>query len=103
MEQQTVRRAARWGLTPGTTAPISLGLAALAAVWFSDATRAGAVAGALLLAATVVLARVDARLARAGAATRRQVWRSALLRRTEEAIVYAGLAAEAAAAPAGPL
>ncbi|WP_026403676.1 MULTISPECIES: hypothetical protein [Actinomadura] len=107
MEQQTVRRAARWGLTPGTTAPISLGLAVLAAVWFSDAARTGAVAGALLLAATVVLARVDAALARAGAATRRQVWRSALLRRAEEAIVYAGLAAGAAAGPAaggaGPL
>ena len=102
MEQQTVRRAARWGLSAGTTAPISLGVAALAAVWFSAATRAGAVAGALLLAATVVLARVDARLARVGAAAPRQVWRSALLRRAEEAMVYAGLAAGAATGTVSP-
>lgn len=90
------------GAHSGTTAPISLGVAALAAVWFSDATRAGAVAGALLLAATVVLARVDHRLVRAGAAEPRQVWRSALLRRAEEALVYAGLAAGAATAAASP-
>ncbi|WP_262402263.1 hypothetical protein [Actinomadura sp. CNU-125] len=83
MEQRTVRRAARWGLTPATTAPISLAVAGLAAVWFSDATRAGAVAGALLLAVTVVLARVDARLVRVGAAEPRQAWRSAVLRRAE--------------------
>ncbi|TDD29709.1 hypothetical protein E1287_30440 [Actinomadura sp. KC06] len=67
--------------TPDTVSAISLAFAVLAAVWFSDGTRGGLIAGALLLCASLVLGafRPDGVLDRAG-----------------EFAVYAGLTAGAA-------
>ncbi|MFI0405054.1 hypothetical protein [Actinomadura sp. 3N508] len=71
------------GLAPDTVSAISLAFAVLAAVWFSDGTRGGLIAGALLLCASLVLGtfRPDGVLDRAG-----------------EFTVYAGLTAGAAGA-----
>ncbi|MFI0367169.1 hypothetical protein ACH35V_04775 [Actinomadura sp. 1N219] len=69
--------------TPDTVSAISLAFAVLAAVWFSDGTLGGLIAGALLLCASLVLGafRPDGVLDRAG-----------------EFAVYAGLTAGAVGA-----
>ncbi|TDB90086.1 hypothetical protein E1264_06030 [Actinomadura sp. KC216] len=69
--------------TPDTVSAISLAFAVLAAVWFSDGTRGGLIAGALLLCASLACGtfRPDGVLDRAG-----------------EFTVYAGLAAGATGA-----
>ncbi|MEV4008157.1 hypothetical protein AB0K37_38745, partial [Actinomadura sp. NPDC049753] len=59
---------ARWagerGITAGAVSASSLALAGLAAVWFSAGARGGLVAGAPLLAASLVLGQAGARLGR---------------------------------------
>ncbi|MBX6768387.1 MAG: CDP-alcohol phosphatidyltransferase family protein, partial [Actinomadura rubrobrunea] len=97
-----VRWAARRGLTPTTVTWMSLGMGMLAAVWFSAGTRAGLVAGAVLLYAAFVLDCVDGRLARF---TRRRsalgAWLDPLCDRVKEFAVYAGLAVGAVIAGHG--
>ncbi|MFD0537835.1 hypothetical protein ACFQY7_32925 [Actinomadura luteofluorescens] len=89
---------ARWagvrGITARAVSASSLALAGLAAVWFSAGVRGGLVAGALLLAASLVLGQ-------AGAGLRRRASPSAarpdtVIDRAGELAVYAGLAAGAA-------
>ncbi|MGI5419573.1 hypothetical protein [Actinomadura luteofluorescens] len=88
---------ARWagvrGITARAVSAASLALAGLAAVWFSAGVRGGLVAGALLLAASLVLGQ-------AGAGLRRRASPSAarpdtVIDRAGELAVYAGLAAGA--------
>ncbi|MES9543938.1 hypothetical protein [Actinomadura sp. NPDC000600] len=91
---------ARWaderGLTAGAVSASSLALAGLAAVWFSDGARHGLVAGALLLAASLVLGQAGAVLGRR--ASPFAVRPDAVLDRVKELAVYAGLAVGAAGA-----
>ncbi|WP_214109905.1 CDP-alcohol phosphatidyltransferase family protein [Acrocarpospora catenulata] len=88
-----VRLAARIGLAPNSVTGISLGLAALAAVWFSAGDRQGMVAGAAALYLSFVLDCVDGQLARY---TRRfsplGAWLDATFDRAKEFLVYLGLA-----------
>ncbi|MEV3924086.1 hypothetical protein [Actinomadura coerulea] len=90
---------ARWagerGITSGAVSASSLALAGLAAVWFSAGARGGLVAGALLLAASLVLGQAGAGLARR--ANPFALRPDAVLDRVGELAVYAGLAAGAAA------
>ncbi|MEU9841260.1 hypothetical protein AB0C69_18780 [Actinomadura sp. NPDC048032] len=90
---------ARWagerGITAGAVSASSLALAGLAAVWFSDGARGGLVAGAPLLAASLVLGQAGAGLGRR--ANPFAVRPDAVLDRVGELAVYAGLAAGAAA------
>ncbi|MEU8120930.1 hypothetical protein AB0C21_19655 [Spirillospora sp. NPDC049024] len=91
---------ARWaderGLSAGAVSASSLALAGLAAVWFSDGARHGLVAGALLLAASLVLGQAGAVLGRR--ASPFAVRPDAVLDRVKELAVYAGLAVGAAGA-----
>ncbi|MGK5559058.1 CDP-alcohol phosphatidyltransferase family protein [Actinomadura kijaniata] len=97
-----VRLAARRGLTPNTVTCMSMGVAALAAVWFAAGTRTGMVVGAVLFLLSFVLDCVDGQLARY---TRRSsplgAWLDAVLDRAKEYAVYAGLAVGAGAAAVG--
>ncbi|GGQ04218.1 hypothetical protein BKA00_004578 [Actinomadura coerulea] len=90
---------ARWagerGITSGAVSASSLALAGLAAVWFSAGARGGLVAGAPLLAASLVLGQAGAGLARR--ANPFALRPDAVLDRVGELAVYAGLAAGAAA------
>jgi hypothetical protein len=94
-----VRWADERGLTAGAVSASSLALAGLAAVWFSDGARHGLVAGALLLAASLVLGQAGAVLGRR--ASPFAVRPDAVLDRVKELAVYAGLAAGAAGGAAG--
>jgi len=77
---------------------MSIGLGALAAVWFSAGTRAGAILGAALLVAAFVLDCVDGQLARyVRGQTSFGTWLDGAGGRLTEFAVYAGLAAGAAA------
>ncbi|WP_149259100.1 DUF5941 domain-containing protein [Actinomadura sp. K4S16] len=89
-----VRWADERGLTAGAVSTSSLALAGLAAVWFSDGARHGLVAGALLLAASLVLGQAGAVLGRR--ASPFAVRPDAVLDRVKELAVYAGLAVGAA-------
>ncbi|RJL30512.1 CDP-alcohol phosphatidyltransferase family protein [Bailinhaonella thermotolerans] len=85
--------AARLGLTPNAVTGISVGLAVLAAVWFGAGTRAGLIAGAVLVYLSFVLDCVDGQLARY---TRRfspmGAWLDATFDRVKEYVAYVGLA-----------
>ncbi|GAA4205786.1 hypothetical protein GCM10022252_66880 [Streptosporangium oxazolinicum] len=88
-----VKPAARLGLTPNAVTGISVGLAALAAVWFSVGTRSGMVTGAVLLYLSFVLDCVDGQLARyTRAFSPLGAWLDATFDRVKEYAVYLGLA-----------
>ncbi|WP_030451292.1 CDP-alcohol phosphatidyltransferase family protein [Herbidospora cretacea] len=89
-----VVKAAAWlRLTPNGVTGISVGLAAMAAIWFSTGTRAAQLAGAVALYLSFVLDCVDGQLARY---TRRfspiGAWLDATFDRVKEYVVYVGLA-----------
>ncbi|MEV0666939.1 hypothetical protein ACIBI3_27165 [Actinomadura luteofluorescens] len=94
---------ARWaggrGITAGAVSASSLALAGLAAVWFSAGVRSGLVAGALLLAASLVLGEAGAGLRRRASPFAARP--DAVLDRVGELAVYAGLAAGAAESGGG--
>ncbi len=95
------RYLARWAagrrLSPNAVTGMSIGLGALAAVWFSAGTKAGVILGAALLFAAFVLACVDGQLARyVRGQTAFGTWLDAVGGRLTEFAVYAGLAAGAA-------
>ncbi|MEV8633762.1 CDP-alcohol phosphatidyltransferase family protein [Streptosporangium sp. NPDC051023] len=88
-----VRLAAALGLTPNAVTGISVGLAALAALWFSAGTRPAQIAGAVLLYLSFVLDCVDGQLARyTRAFSPLGAWLDATFDRVKEYIVYVGLA-----------
>ena len=92
--------AARRRLSPNAVTGMSIGLGALAAVWFSSGSRAGMILGAALLVAAFVLDCVDGQLARyLRAQTQFGAWLDAVGGRLGEFAVYAGLAAGAAVSP----
>ncbi|MEU3163366.1 CDP-alcohol phosphatidyltransferase family protein [Streptosporangium sp. NPDC006930] len=81
------------GLTPNAVTGISVGLAALAAVWFSEGTRPGLIAGAVLLYLSFVLDCVDGQLARyTRTFSPLGAWLDATFDRVKEYAVYLGLA-----------
>ncbi|GGM87397.1 hypothetical protein GCM10010106_38340 [Thermopolyspora flexuosa] len=88
-----VPAAARAKLTPNAVTGISVGFAAIAAVWFSAGTTAGLLAGALAYYLSFVLDCVDGQLARF---TRRRTalgaWLDTVCDRGKEFGVYAALA-----------
>lgn len=96
------RWAARRRLTPNVVTSISMGVAVLAAVWFAAGTRAGMIAGAVLLYVAFVLDCVDGQLARY---TRQfstlGAWLDATFDRAKEYVAYAGLAVGSTAAAVG--
>ncbi|AWS40839.1 CDP-alcohol phosphatidyltransferase family protein [Streptosporangium sp. 'caverna'] len=88
-----VRLAAQSRLTPNAVTGISVGLAVLAAVWFSVGTRPTQVAGAILLYLSFVLDCVDGQLARyTRAFSPLGAWLDATFDRVKEYAAYVGLA-----------
>ncbi|MBB2909671.1 phosphatidylglycerophosphate synthase [Streptosporangium becharense] len=88
-----VKAAARLHLTPNAVTGMSVGLAALAAVWFATGTRPALVAGAVLLYLSFVLDCVDGQLARyTRAFSPLGAWLDATFDRVKEYVVYVGLA-----------
>ncbi|ROO90069.1 CDP-alcohol phosphatidyltransferase-like enzyme [Actinocorallia herbida] len=87
------RWAARRGLTPNAVTCISMGTAAIAALWFADGSRLGLVLGAVLLYFAFVFDCVDGQVARY---TRQYstlgAWLDATFDRGKEYLAYAGLA-----------
>lgn len=96
------RWAARRGLTPNIVTAASLGIGVGAAACFASGTRAGLVAGAVLLQAAFTADCVDGQLARY---TQRFSalggWLDAVFDRAKEYTVYAGLAVGAVVSGAG--
>ncbi|WP_275888296.1 CDP-alcohol phosphatidyltransferase family protein [Nonomuraea lactucae] len=88
-----VRPAARLKLTPNAVTGISVGLAVLAAIWFSAGNRGAQVAGAVLLYLSFVCDCLDGQLARY---TRMfssfGAWMDGMADRLKEYVVYVGLA-----------
>lgn len=88
-----VRPAARLGLTPNAVTGISVGLAVLAAVWFSAGERGAQVAGAVLLYLSFVCDCLDGQLARyTRAFSPFGAWMDGMADRLKEYVVYVGLA-----------
>ncbi|MFI6501507.1 CDP-alcohol phosphatidyltransferase family protein [Nonomuraea typhae] len=88
-----IRPAARLRLTPNAVTGISIGLAVLAAVWFSAGTREAQVAGAVLLYLSFVLDCLDGQLARfTRSFSPLGAWVDAMADRLKEYVVYVGLA-----------
>nr|BFE86636.1 hypothetical protein GCM10020093_092370 [Planobispora longispora] len=85
---------AAWSrLTPNAVTGMSVGLAVLAAVWFSDGGRAAMITGAVLLYLSFVLDCVDGQLARyTRVFSPLGSWLDATSDRVKEYAVYAGLA-----------
>ncbi|MDF5751197.1 CDP-alcohol phosphatidyltransferase family protein [Spongiactinospora sp. TRM90649] len=89
-----VRLAARLSLTPNAVTGMSLGMAVLAAVWFSAGERAAMLGGAGLVLLSFVLDCADGQLARyTRAFSPFGAWLDAMSDRAKEYIVYVGLAA----------
>ncbi|WP_274386400.1 CDP-alcohol phosphatidyltransferase family protein [Streptosporangium soli] len=89
-----VRLAARLSLTPNSVTGISVGLALLAAVWFSAGTRGAMLLGAALVLLSFVLDCVDGQLARyTRAFSPLGAWLDGTADRAKEYVVYVGLAA----------
>ncbi|HEY3682544.1 MAG TPA: CDP-alcohol phosphatidyltransferase family protein [Streptosporangiaceae bacterium] len=92
------RWAARRGMSPNAITFINMGVAVLAALWFSSGTRAGMIAGAAFLYFAFVLDCVDGQLARyARKFSTLGAWLDATGDRAKEYIAYAGLAIGSAA------
>ncbi|MEU4536154.1 CDP-alcohol phosphatidyltransferase family protein [Streptosporangium sp. NPDC023825] len=88
-----VKSVAGLGLTPNAVTGISVGFAALAAIWFSVGTRPGLIAGAVLLYLSFVLDCVDGQLARyTRTFSPLGAWLDATFDRVKEYAVYLGLA-----------
>lgn len=88
-----VRLAARLRLTPNTVTGISIGMAVLSAVWYSEGTRSAQIIGSVLLLLSFVLDCVDGQLARyTRAFTPLGAWVDAMADRLKEYTVYVGLA-----------
>jgi phosphatidylglycerophosphate synthase len=99
-----VRLAVRLRLTPNAVTGMSVGLAVIAAIWFSAGDRTAQVIGAVALYLSFVLDCVDGQLARY---TRRfsplGAWLDGISDRVKEYVVYVGLAVGyAAGAHGGP-
>ncbi|MEV7012357.1 CDP-alcohol phosphatidyltransferase family protein [Streptosporangium sp. NPDC051022] len=91
--KHVVKLAARLGLTPNAVTGMSVGLAVLAALWFSAGTRSAQVAGAVLLYLSFVLDCVDGQLARyTRAFSPLGAWLDSTFDRVKEYVVYVGLA-----------
>jgi hypothetical protein len=87
------RWAARRGLTPNQVTAASALLGAAAAVAFAFGTRAGLIAGAILLQVAFTTDCVDGQLARYSRRfSKLGAWLDAVLDRAKEYLVYAGLA-----------
>jgi hypothetical protein len=87
------RWAARREVTPHAVTAASAGLALLAAVWFSDGTRAGFIAGGAFLFGAFVLDCMDGQIARyARRSSAFGSWIDPVSDRVKEYGVYAGLA-----------
>ncbi|GAA0388485.1 hypothetical protein Acor_53930 [Acrocarpospora corrugata] len=88
-----IKLADRLGLTPNAVTGISVGLAGIAAIWFSAGDRQAQLVGAAALYLSFVLDCVDGQLARY---TRRfsplGAWLDATFDRVKEYVVYVGLA-----------
>ncbi len=88
-----VRLAARIGLTPNQITGASLVVGLGAAAGFAAGSRAGLIAGALLLQASFTLDVVDGQLARyTGAMSEFGAWFDGMVDRAKEYAAYAGLA-----------
>ncbi|MBF8186657.1 CDP-alcohol phosphatidyltransferase family protein [Nonomuraea sp. K274] len=88
-----IRPAARLKLTPNTVTGVSIGLALLAAVWFSAGTQGGRLAGALLLYLSFTLDCLDGQLARyTRTFSPLGAWADGMSDRLKEYAVYVGLA-----------
>ncbi|TMR93256.1 CDP-alcohol phosphatidyltransferase family protein [Nonomuraea basaltis] len=88
-----IRPAAKLKLSPNTVTGISIGLALLAAVWFSAGTQGGRLAGALLLYLSFVLDCLDGQLARyTRTFSAFGAWADGMADRLKEYAVYIGLA-----------
>ncbi|MFI6596252.1 CDP-alcohol phosphatidyltransferase family protein [Nonomuraea sp. NPDC050536] len=88
-----VRPAARLKLTPNAVTGISIGLALLSAIWFSEGTRGSQIAGGLLLYLSFVLDCVDGQLARyTRSFSPLGAWVDGMADRLKEFVVYVGLA-----------
>ncbi|NUR83313.1 MAG: CDP-alcohol phosphatidyltransferase family protein [Nonomuraea sp.] len=88
-----VRPAARLKLTPNSVTGISIGLAALSALWFSEGSRGAQVLGGALLYLSFVLDCLDGQLARyTRTFSPLGAWVDAMADRLKEYAVYVGLA-----------
>lgn len=88
-----IRPAAALKLTPNAVTGISVGLAALSAVWFSAGTLGGRLAGAVLLYLSFVLDCLDGQLARyTRGFSPLGAWADGMADRLKEYVVYVGLA-----------
>ncbi|WP_067129432.1 CDP-alcohol phosphatidyltransferase family protein [Microtetraspora malaysiensis] len=99
-----VRLAARLGMTPNAVTGVSVGLAVVAAIWFTAGERTAQIAGAAALLLSFALDCVDGQLARyTRGFSPLGAWLDATFDRVKEYLVYAGLAiGYAASVPAGP-
>ncbi|SEG67246.1 CDP-alcohol phosphatidyltransferase [Nonomuraea solani] len=88
-----VKPAVRLKLTPNTVTGVSVGLALLAAVWFSAGTQGGRLAGAALLLLSFALDCLDGQLARyTRTFSPLGAWADGMADRLKEFLVYIGLA-----------
>ncbi|WP_254723830.1 CDP-alcohol phosphatidyltransferase family protein [Actinomadura luzonensis] len=88
-----IKPAARLKLTPNTVTGVSIGLAALAAVWFSAGTPGGRLLGAALFYLSFALDCLDGQLARyTRTFSPLGAWVDGMADRLKEYVVYAGLA-----------
>lgn len=88
-----VRPAARLKLTPNAVTGISIGLAVLSAIWFSEGTRLSQIAGGVFLYLSFVLDCLDGQLARyTRSFSPLGAWVDGMADRFKEFIVYVGLA-----------
>ncbi|MGH3950135.1 MAG: CDP-alcohol phosphatidyltransferase family protein [Pseudonocardiaceae bacterium] len=92
------RWAARRGLTPNQVTTFSMALGAVAALAFATGSRAGLIAGALLLQAAFTFDCVDGQLARyTRQFSKLGAWLDSVFDRGKEYLVFAGLAIGATA------
>ncbi|MEV3977757.1 CDP-alcohol phosphatidyltransferase family protein [Nonomuraea sp. NPDC049758] len=88
-----IRPAVRLKLTPNAVTGVSIGLAALAAVWFSAGTQAGRAAGGALFVMSFALDCLDGQLARyTRTFSPLGAWADGMADRLKEYLVYVGLA-----------
>ncbi|MET7329238.1 CDP-alcohol phosphatidyltransferase family protein [Nonomuraea sp. NPDC005650] len=88
-----IKPAVRLRLAPNTVTGASIGLAALAAVWFSASTQGGRLAGALLFCLSFALDCLDGQLARyTRTFSPLGAWADGMADRLKEYAVYVGLA-----------